>query len=155
MTESEAIKRALELLNRTVIVTLGTFGSTSRGTPDNAPAVADFVNMRSMMKLDNHGLEDIWMSTNTSSQKINELHRDPSASIYLSDNREYRGLLLQGAIEIRTDSESRRSVWRIGFEKYYPGGVDDPDHTVLVFKAKSGKYYEGLAKLAFEIGGRA
>jgi pyridoxamine 5'-phosphate oxidase len=40
-------------------------------------------------------------------------------------------VMLAGDIEIVDDSEVRSALWNDGWERYYPQGPDDPDHTVL------------------------
>ena len=53
--------------------------------------------------------------------------------------------------EVLQDAESRQRLWRDGYERYYPGGVDDPDYTDLRFKASSGHYYNALTKASFDL----
>jgi general stress protein 26 len=73
----------------------------------------------------------LYFTTNTSSSKLRHLAENPRASAYYCLVREYDGLLLIGEVEVADDSAIRRAVWNEGWEKYYPGGPDDPDHTVL------------------------
>ncbi|MHA1902747.1 MAG: pyridoxamine 5'-phosphate oxidase family protein [Candidatus Thorarchaeota archaeon] len=70
-------------------------------------------------------------TTNTSSTKIADIRRNSAVSVYYCNPDEWRGLMLGGNIEIVDDSELKKSLWHDGWEKYYPGGYDDPDHTVL------------------------
>ncbi|MHA1960880.1 MAG: pyridoxamine 5'-phosphate oxidase family protein [Candidatus Thorarchaeota archaeon] len=70
-------------------------------------------------------------STNTSSSKIGDLAKNSAVSVYYCIPDEWRGLMLGGQIEIVTDLEMKKALWHDGWEKYYPKGHDDPDHTVL------------------------
>ena len=42
-----------------------------------------------------------------------------------------RSLMLAGIAEIVTDSKLKKQLWQNGWEMYWPGGVDDPEYTVL------------------------
>jgi len=63
----------------------------------------------------------------------------------------WKGLMLVGEVEIRQDLESRKRLWREGYEKYYPLGVNDPDYSVVLFTAHWGNYYHALANITFEL----
>jgi general stress protein 26 len=139
MSEKEALEKGLELAGRSNIVMLANMDL------DGYPHV------RAMIKIENEGLDTIWMITNTSSDKIAQLEKDTRACLYFVDLEKWMGLTLVGAIEMLRDEESRKRCWREGFEKYYPRGVDDPDYTVLRFTTSWGKYYHGLKKYRFKV----
>jgi general stress protein 26 len=54
-------------------------------------------------------------------------------------------------MEIRTDSDSPRRLWRPGRERYDPQGVDDPDYSGLRFAAARGNFYHSLSNLTFDV----
>jgi general stress protein 26 len=139
MSEKEALEKGLELAGRSNIVMLANMDL------DGYPHV------RAMIKIENEGLDTIWMITNTSSDKIAQLEKDTRACLYFVDLEKWMGLTLVGVIEMLRDEESRKRCWREGFEKYYPRGVDDPDYTVLRFTTSWGKYYHGLKKYRFKV----
>jgi general stress protein 26 len=139
MDKETAIAQALALAERSGIVMLGTNGDD--GTP----------NIKAMLKMENEGLKTIWMGTNTASRRVEQLRRDPRASLYFIDMEKWMGVMLVGEIELLQDPESRQRLWREGFERYYPLGVTDPDYTVLRFTARQGNYYHALANVTFEI----
>jgi general stress protein 26 len=137
MQKEEAIREALSLANRSGIVMLGTNGD--EGYP----------NIKAMIKMENEGLNRIWLSTNTSSKRVSQLVRDSKACIYFVDLEQWMGLMLVGDVEVLQDMESRQRLWREGFEKYYPLGVTDPDYCVLCFTAQWGNYYHALSNVTF------
>lgn len=139
MTSEEARARALDLLNASGFAFLGTNG------PDGIPWI------KAMFKMENDGLARVFFSTNTSSRRVAMIAADPRASVYVADTGSFRGLLLLGEAELRTDREARERIWREGFERYYPLGVDDPDYSVIVFTARRANYYEMLANVSFDI----
>ncbi|MCK4528571.1 pyridoxamine 5'-phosphate oxidase family protein [candidate division WOR-3 bacterium] len=139
MKKEEAIEQGLALVNRSTIAMLGT--NSDEGYP----------NIRAMIKMENEGLKTIWFSTNTSSRKISQLEKNPKVCIYFVDFDKWMGLMLVGTIEILKDSESRERLWRDGFEKYYPEGVNDSDYSVLRFTGERGQYYHSLSNITFKL----
>ena len=139
MQKEEAIREALTLASRSGIAMLGTNG-------DNG-----YPNIKAMIKMENEGLNRIWLSTNTSSKRVSQLGRNSKACIYFVDFEQWMGLMLVGEVEVLQDRESRQRLWREGFEKYYPLGVTDPDYSVLRFTAQWGNYYHALSNVTFEL----
>ncbi len=139
MSEETAIQKSLELAERAETAMLGTNGD------DGYP------NIKAMLKMASDGLKVFWFSTNTSSKRVAQLTRDGKACIYLVDTQTFEGLMLVGEVEVLTDAESRQHVWREGFERYYPKGVNDPDYTVLRFTSRWGNYYHGLQNVTFQV----
>ena len=73
----------------------------------------------------------IYFSTNTSSQKIQELLRNPKASVYYCLPKQFQGVMLSGQLEQVPDMEIKCALWQENWTMYYPGGVEDPDNSVL------------------------
>ena len=139
MQKEEAIAEGLALVNRAKIAMLGTNGD------DGYP------NIKAMIKAENEVLTRIWFSTNTSSKRITQLNRNSKACVYFVDFNQWEGLMLVGNIEVLQDIESKKRLWREGYEKYYPSGVTDPDYSVLRFTAQWGDYYHALSEISFEL----
>ena len=123
MQKEEARKKALSLANLSNIAMLGTNGDK------------DYPNVKAMIKMENEDLKIVWFSTNTSSKRITQLNRDSKTCVYFVDFDQWEGLMLVGNIEVLQDIESKKRLWREGYEKYYPSGVTDPDYSVLRFTA--------------------
>jgi len=139
MKKKEVMEKGLALIDRSTIAMLGTNGT--KGYP----------NIRAMIKMENEGLKRIWFSTNTSSKKVTQLKSSLKACVYFVDLDKWMGLMLVGKIKILQDPESKKRLWREGFEKYYPLGVRDPDYSVLLFIVEQGSYYHSLAITNFKI----
>lgn len=107
--------------------------------------------IKAMMKAEADGLKTIWFSTNTSSKRVSQFLKDGRACVYFLDQAAFKGLMLTGEMEVLNDAASRRRLWVDGCEVYYPLGVDDPDYTVLRFKAQSANYYHGLNNTNFAV----
>ena len=139
MTESEAKESGLRLADRCSVAMLGTVDKTG------------FPAIKAMLKMENEGLKTVWFTTNTAARRTARLMEEVKTCVYFVDDREFMGLMLQGTVEILRDPESRRRVWRQGFEIYYPKGIDDPDYSVLRFTANRGNYYYQLEKRDFDL----
>jgi Uncharacterized stress protein (general stress protein 26) len=137
MQEEEARRKALALVERSEIALVGSNGE------DGHPWI------KAMLKMETEGLETVWFSTNTSSRRVAQFLRDARASVYFVDFSDWMGLMLRGEIEVLSDSESRKRLWRDGYERYYPLGIDDPDYAVLRFSAANANYYHQLDNLSF------
>lgn len=97
----------------------------------------------------------VYFTTNTSSPKIEHIRRNPKVSIYYCKASEFRGLMLSGEMAIVTNRAEKEKVWQKGWEMYYPGGVNDPDHTVLRLRPATAKYYHQVNAFYFDLKGKA
>ena len=138
-TEAEAKTAGLTLMDTCKICFLGTSGEDG------------FPNIKAMLNLRHEGLKTVWLSTNTSSKRVAQLNKDNRSCIYYVDDVNFKALMLVGTVEVLQDMESRKLLWMEGAEVYYPGGIDDPDYTVLRFTVRRGNYYYGLGNVSFEI----
>ncbi|MDR1696800.1 MAG: pyridoxamine 5'-phosphate oxidase family protein [Rickettsiales bacterium] len=85
----------------------------------------------------------ILISTNTSSDKVAQIRKNPAANIYVFD-KNFNGLLLNGKIREVTDDETRNALWTFSWNMFYPGGRDGGDYTVLEFIPETYKSYRGF-----------
>ena len=139
MDKQEAMAEGLQLVERSKICLLGTNGEDG------------FPNVKAMMNAKHEGINKIWLSTNTSSRRVQQLKKDNRVCVYYVDDQDFKGLMLTGTIRILQDLESRQMLWADGDERYYPLGVEDPDYSVLCFTADKGNYYHKLNNITFEI----
>ncbi|MCX8128514.1 MAG: pyridoxamine 5'-phosphate oxidase family protein [Clostridia bacterium] len=110
-----------------------------------------YPNIKAMLKMETEGLKTFWFSTNTSSKRVKQFKDNPKACVYFSDQASFKGLMFVGEMVVLSDYESRKRLWREGFEVYYPQGVNDPDYSVLCFTANWGNYYHGLSNISFKV----
>lgn len=73
----------------------------------------------------------VYFTTNTSSTKFKQINNCSKVSAYYSLPESWKGVMLQGDIEIVTDDEIKESIWQKDWNMYYPKGIKDPDYTVL------------------------
>jgi general stress protein 26 len=97
------------------------------------------------------GIKTFWFSTNTSSMRAAQFCANPKACIYFFDRDAFRGVMLQGSMEVCEDAATKEMIWRDGDTLYYREGVTDPDYCVLKFSAVSGRYYAEGSTCNFEV----
>ena len=94
----------------------------------------------------------VYLTTNTFSQKLRQIQANPRVSVYYCNPGQFHGLMLSGDIEVLDDSALRHALWNEGWERYYPGGADDPDHTVLCLRPKRAIGWYKATRFEFELG---
>lgn len=86
---------------------------------------------------------DIYFSTNTSSNKIKQFSANGKACVYFYKRGrfKYQGLSIIGEMQICTDQPTKDMIWKFGDSLFYKQGVTDPDYCVLKFTCKLAEYY--------------
>ena len=97
------------------------------------------------------GIRRFWFTTNTSSRRVAHYRTNPKACLYFFDPRFYKGVMLQGTMEVLEDAASKEMIWREGDTMYYAKGVTDPDYCVLRFTAETGRYYGEFHSENFDV----
>lgn len=111
-----------------------------------------FPNTKAMLQpRKREGIKEIYLTTNTSSLKVQSFRNNAKACLYFCDKRFYRGVMLKGYVEVLEDQESKNHIWREGDTIYYPEGKTDPDYCVLKFTAISGRYYSNFNSEDFNL----
>ena len=99
-------------------------------------------------------LEDIftiYISTNTSSTKVEHLRNNPLMAVYFCNADNFQGFMLGGSAEFVDDIELKKTIWLDWWTRYYPKGVEDPDYTLLRLKPKTARYYYKLKQVNFAL----
>ncbi len=92
----------------------------------------------------------IYISTNTSSSKVEHIRNNTAVSLCITDPENFRGLTLGGDINIVTDEEIKTDLWLDWWEQYYPKGREDEDYTILELNPKTIEvWYKGKFKFRF------
>ena len=109
--------------------------------------------MRAMLaprKIDGN---DIYFSTNTSSNKVKQFTENNKACVYFYKRGrfKYQGLSIIGEMQIFTDQATKDMIWKFGDSLFYKQGVTDPDYCVLKFTCKSAEYYCDFKIEKFEL----
>jgi general stress protein 26 len=83
--------------------------------------------------------------------KIKHYKKHPKASIYFYDKRFFRGVMLQGTMEILDDKKIKKEIWKDEFEMYYKGGMYGGDFIIIKFTAEHGRYYSNFHTEDFNV----
>lgn len=111
-----------------------------------------FPNTKAMLKpRKRNGIKEIYLSTNTSSLKVQAFKNNSKACLYFVDKRFYRGVMLKGNVEVLEDQTSKDMIWEFGDTMYYKGGKTDPDYCVLKFTSISARYYSNFKSVDVEL----
>lgn len=86
---------------------------------------------------------DIYFSTNTSSNKIKQYTANDKACVYFYKRGKfkYQGVSMIGEMQVCCDQATKDMIWKFGDTLYYKKGVTDPDYCVLKFTCKQAEVY--------------
>ena len=152
MNQKEAKRLGLELLETAeaaILTTIDSGGFPQTRAMFNLRRKEQFPGLVGLFKKHRDDFL-VYFTTNTSSPKTAQIKVNPRVSVYYHKPAEFRGLMLSGEMEI-ADSTVKESIWQPGWEMYYPGGVHDPDHTVLRLNPVVAKYYHQLQFFHFNL----
>jgi len=153
MTSDEAKKAALDLAARATgayVTTVGSDGYPRTRVMFNLRNAEEFPHLAPLFAGHDKDLL-MYLGTNTSSAKIEEIRRNPKACVYLCDYPQTVGMMFAGDLEIVDDSRIRRTLFTPGWEMYYPAGPDDPDYTVLRLLPKFVSGWLRSSRVAFRV----
>lgn len=96
---------------------------------------------------------EIYISTNTSSEKVKQYLSNNKACIYFYKRGKikYQGVTMVGEMQVCTDQATKDKIWCFGDRLIYKKGVTDPDYCVLKFTGISAEYYCDLKKEKIEL----
>ncbi len=92
----------------------------------------------------------IYISTNTSSSKIEHIKSNPRISVYYCDTEDFKGVMFGGEVEKIDDMEIKRKIWLDWWTRYYPEGLEDPDYALLKLNPKQARFYYRLQNVHFD-----
>jgi general stress protein 26 len=95
---------------------------------------------------------DIYISTNTSSSKTEQIKKNPKICVYFCEPEEFKGVMFGGEVELISDMKVKQKIWLDWWTRYYLKGIEDPDYTLLRLKPKTAQVYSKLQKVQFNPG---
>ncbi len=111
-----------------------------------------FPNTKAMLPpVKREGIKTFYWHTNSPSMRVKQYRNNPKACIYFCDKRFFRGVMLQGTMEVIDDNDTKEALWKDEFSMYYQGGVSGGDFILLKFTAKTGRYYSHFHSEDFDI----
>lgn len=128
LSTEDAKNKAAEMIGRLCPLILATIADD--GFPD----------LRALALGANDDLQTIWFSTSIVSKKVTQLRVSPYAAVYGADHDGFSELRLFGTVEILTDMESKKKVWKDDYVQYWPEGIESSDMVVLKFTTVRGEF---------------
>lgn len=120
--KEKLMKKAGDVLSRCDEVTIASVNAD--GFPRPVP----------MAKMKAIGCNEIWMSTGADSVKTIEFLANPKAGLCYSSNGD--SVAFRGTVEIVTDDEARKEMWKDWMINHFPEGPTDPNYVLLRFVGK-------------------
>lgn len=78
----------------------------------------------------------IWMATNPSSSKVQEISRNPKTTLYYFDSKTVSYVTLLGTAELVNTKEEKEKYWKKEWENFYKNRTTD--YLLIKFTPKSG-----------------
>lgn len=88
--------------------------------------------------------DNLYFITNTKSEKVVQIRNNAKASLYFSDNENYKTLLLSGYVKIVDNEKIKKALWNDGWDVYFEGGVRGLQFGVLEFIVEKYKLFCNL-----------
>lgn len=155
MDDIQAIKLSVNLMSIAEVAYLSTVNS------DGFPETRAMLNLRNAKQFP--GFVDLfkecesdlvtYFTTNTSSFKVESIRENPKVCMYYCKADEHRGLMLGGVMEFVTDMDIKRALWQDNWTIFFPGGVTDPDYTILRLRPIVAKGYHQMQTYNLELKG--
>ncbi len=83
----------------------------------------------------------LWFFTDRRSHKIDEINRGVTALLFQND-ADSAHLQLNGRATHAPDPEKMKALYTPFVKTWFPGGLDDPNITMIRFDAESGQFWE-------------
>lgn len=87
------------------------------------------------------GIKEFYLTTNTSSKKVQALLANPKSGLYFYDRPLYRGVAFTGTAEVLYDQTIKDEIWRDMDTIFYENNTD-PDYCVIKFTASHVRFYQ-------------
>lgn len=153
MADASLKQQCLELMEASEAACLGTVDASG------CPHIRGVSNLRrkqefpSLVPLFEQHRDDflIYITTSTSSDKIGEVRANPRACVYYCIPSEFHGLLLEGLAEVVDDAALRRALWQPDWIKFWTGGPDAPEYTVIRLRPRRASGWWWDRTFAFDL----
>jgi general stress protein 26 len=108
------------------------------GTVANPPLLS--VRPMAVQGVDDVG--SIWFLSGRSSDKNEHIAADPRVQLFFANTGASEYLTLQGTAVVHESRAMREKHWSAIAKTWFPGGIDDPDLTVIEVQVTDGHYWD-------------
>jgi general stress protein 26 len=106
---------------------------------------------RPMSVQDVDAAANLWFLSAHSSFQNRQISRHPQAQVVFANPGASEYLSLQGRAFVTDSRPLREKYWNVLAKGWFPGGVDDPELTVLRFQTEQGHYWDTEYGKAFTL----
>ena len=149
-TSAFKLPQIVESADTVCLATTGTDGFPSVRAMLNLKNTSLYPHLAPLYALEKNPLA-IYLTTNASSAKMDEIRACPKACLYYCDSGRFLGIALKGNVEVVEDAEFKAAAWGPGWEEYYPEGPQSDDFVMLRFTPAVVKSYSDLSVEAVEL----
>ncbi|MCL1927819.1 MAG: pyridoxamine 5'-phosphate oxidase family protein [Treponema sp.] len=136
----------MKIINKALKLAKNKIAFVGSVSENNAP------NVKAMLVAKHYGLKTFYFASNNSAIRTEQYKKINKACVYFNGGFIYKGLMLEGTMEILNDIENKKLIWKNGMKSVYKnGGINDPDYCVLKFTAKNGRYYYWYKTETFDL----
>jgi len=130
MAKNDSKKQVVALINSnrySKLITFGVDGAPHGRIMTNLPLGKDMV---------------IWFATGLSTNKIKDIKKNPTVSVFVDDPNDQKNASIIGKAEIVTDGRLLKKFWQEPFGFFFPRGPSDPDYCLLKITPKKVEYLD-------------
>lgn len=98
--------------------------------------------VRPMSVQDVDAAGNLWFLSSRSSHQNRQISRHPQAQLLFSNPGASEFLSLQGRAFVTDSRPLKEKYWSALAKGWFPGGIDDPELTVLRFQTETGHYWD-------------
>ena len=85
---------------------------------------------------------NFWFLSGRSTEKNTHIRKDPRVQLLFANAGDSEYMSLQGTASISDDRALKEKYWSTLAKAWFPGGVDDPELTVIKFEPTDGHYWD-------------
>lgn len=84
----------------------------------------------------------LWFFTQAGAAKVEELHTHQQVNLSYTNPQTGRYISISGKAYLEHDRSKIRELWDARFEKWLPGGIDNPNLALLRVKVSQAEYWD-------------
>lgn len=92
------------------------------------------------MDVDDDGV--LWFFSNKNSTRNKNIEKDNRVQLFFSNSNNYQFLSLFGTAQVVINPAKAKDLWLPIVKAYFPGGVDDPDLSILKVTPHEAHYWD-------------
>ncbi len=96
---------------------------------------------------------DLWFFTGADSSKVHEIEDDQHVSLAYVSTHDNLYLSISGRATVLRDRAKAEQLWTPAMKAWFPGGLDDPDLTLLKVSVEQAEYWDTPSSTMVHIAG--